>query len=202
MRLVISKQSLRWMQFLLLACAVFAFGYCGFVLLDSWMFQQQEGQQLDVLLANKDAGPALPGGAMGRMEIKRLGISVVVVEGTSTSKLRHAAGHITGTALPGHAGNAGISAHRDTFFRPLRNVKSSDLITFTTPQGEYNYRVVSTQIVRPEDVSVLKASDHEVLTLVTCYPFYFIGSAPDRFIVRADRIPGTVSKNKLLDRTL
>jgi len=90
--------------------------------------------------------------------------------------------------MPGLPGNVGIAAHRDTFFRPLRNVRKDDVITFTTAGAEYRYRVVSMKVVDPNDVSVLNVTDEEVLTLVTCYPFSFIGSAPDRFIVRAERI--------------
>jgi sortase A len=70
----------------------------------------------------------------------------------------------------------------------LRNIRRNDLITFTTPQGEYRYRVVSTRIVSPRDIAVLDPNGNEILTLVTCYPFYFVGSAPDRFIVRAERV--------------
>ena len=134
------------------------------------------------------AGEMPAKGLIGRMKIERLGISVVVIEGINSKTLQRAAGHIPGTALPGEPGNVGISAHRDTFFRPLRNIKGNDVITVTTPNGEFQYRVVSTQIVKPADVAVLKQTEQEVLTLVTCYPFYFIGSAPDRFIVRAHRI--------------
>ena len=111
-----------------------------------------------------------------------------MMEGTSAATLRRAAGHIAGTALPGQPGNAGISAHRDTFFLPLRNIQKQDIITFTTPLGDFRYRVVSTQVVTPDDIAVLNPSRNEVLTLVTCYPFYFVGSAPDRFIVRAERV--------------
>ena len=125
---------------------------------------------------------------IGRIEIQRLGVSVLVVEGTGASALRRAAGHIAGTGLPGQTGNIGIAAHRDTFFRPLRNVQRDDIITLTTLRGEYRYRVVSTKVVDPHDVAVLNPDGTEVLTLVTCYPFYFIGSAPDRFIVRAERV--------------
>jgi len=85
----------------------------------------------------------------------------------------------------------GIAGHRDTLFRPLRNIRQNDVILLTTLQGEYRYRVITTEIVSPSDVSVLSSDDHEVLTLVTCYPFYFVGPAPDRFIVRAQRIAGT-----------
>jgi len=133
--------------------------------------------------------PAIgPNGLIGRIEIQRLGVSVLVVEGTGVSALRRAAGHIAGTGLPGQTGNIGIAAHRDTFFRPLRNVQRDDIITLTTLRGEYRYRVVSTKVVDPHDVAVLNPDGTEVLTLVTCYPFYFIGSAPNRFIVRAERM--------------
>ncbi len=126
-------------------------------------------------------------GLIGRIDIERLGISVIVIEGSSPSILRRAAGHIEGTALPGQPGNVGISAHRDTFFRPLRNIRENDVITLTTPNGEYRYRVVSTQVVNPRDIAVLSPDGDQVLTLVTCYPFYFVGPAPKRFIVRAAR---------------
>jgi sortase A len=102
--------------------------------------------------------------------------------------LRRAAGHIPGTGLPGQPGNIGISGHRDTFFRPLRNIRQDDVITLTTVAGIYSYRVVSIWIVTPSDASVLDPSADEVLTLITCYPFYFVGPAPERFIVRAVRV--------------
>ena len=127
-------------------------------------------------------------GLVGRMAIPRLGISVVVAEGTEEATLRRAAGHILGTGLPGRSGNVGIAGHRDTLFRPLRNIRQDDVIMLTTLQGEYRYRVVSTKVVSPYEVAVLNPDGNEVLTLVTCYPFYFVGPAPDRFIVRAERI--------------
>ena len=118
-------------------------------------------------------------------------MSVAFVEGADTPELRHAAGHISGTALPGENGNTGIAAHRDTFFRPLRNARPNDVIRLTTHDGEYRYQVVSTKIVSPEDVSVLESDGNDILTLVTCYPFYFIGAAPKRFVVRAERLQPT-----------
>jgi sortase A len=91
--------------------------------------------------------------------------------------------------MPAEApGNVGIAGHRDTFFRPLRNIQRNDIITLTTLHGEYRYRVVSTKVVGPYDIAVLDSDGNEILTLVTCYPFYFVGSAPDRFIVRAERV--------------
>ena len=107
------------------------------------------------------------------MQVERLGVSVVVIEGTSNKTLRRAVGHIAGTALPGQPGNVGIAGHRDTFFRPLRNIQPDDIITLTTLRGEYRYRVVSTKVVSPDDVAVLDSDGNQILTLVTCYPFYY-----------------------------
>lgn len=207
MRLVVPRaplrRILRWAQYGLFAGGVAILAYCGFVLTDAWMFQNRERHRLERLLhdrqeanrgAHKTASlagnppPAVIDGLIGRMEIPRLGLSAIVMEGTDKITLRRAVGHIAGTALPGHAGNVGIAGHRDTFFRPLRNIQRNDTITLTTLLGEYRYRVVSTKVVAPYDVAVLDPSADEVLTLVTCYPFYFVGSAPNRFIVRAERV--------------
>jgi sortase A len=182
------------MQRLLFATAAVMLAYCAFVVFDAWTFQKTERRQFDRLLAAtsrvplKSSPPPVAGGLVGRMEIPRLGLSAIVMEGTGSTTLRRAVGHIAGTAMPGQIGNVGLSGHRDTFFRPLRNIQRDDVITVTTLVGEFRYRVVSTRIVGPEDVSVLKAGGRESLTLVTCYPFYFVGAAPDRFIVRAERI--------------
>src|SRR6185437_1300300 len=132
--------------------------------------------------------PPKTGSLIGKVEVERLGLSVALVEGTDAAILQRAAGHIEGTALPGRIGNLGIAAHRDTFFRPLRNIRLGDLIEVTALASTYRYRVTSTKIVRPDDVSVLISDGSEVLTLVTCYPFYYVGPAPSRFIVRAERM--------------
>ena len=123
---------------------------------------------------------------VGKIEIPRLKISAIVKEGVDARTLDVAAGHNPHTALPGQTGNVGVAAHRDTLFRNLKDVRRDDKIMLTTLDGEYVYRVVSFQIVQPTDVSVLDPSpDQKTLTLVTCYPFYFVGHAPKRFIVRA-----------------
>lgn len=126
-----------------------------------------------------------PRDVIGRIEVPRLRLSVVAREGVDTRTLRGAAGHVPGSALPGEPGNAAFAAHRDTFFAPLRDVRKGDGVTVTTPQGEYHYVVASTQIVDPDDVAVLDPTKDATLTLVTCYPFDYFGSAPQRFIVRA-----------------
>jgi sortase A len=180
---------LRWARLCLTICAVGLLAWCGFVLIDARIFREAEDRQLSLAPAGHGIAPlAAAPGLIGRMEIPRLALSVIVMEGTSSRTLRRAAGHVAGTALPGQRGNVGISGHRDTFFRPLRNIERDDVITITTAMGEYRYRVISTVIVGPDDVSVLDASDNETLTLVTCYPFYFVGPAPKRFIVRAERV--------------
>jgi len=103
--------------------------------------------------------------------------------------LRRGAGHIPETAQPGDPGNVGIAAHRDSFFRGLKDVRKNDIIRLETLEGTYRYRVDWTRIVTPEDTAVLDATANPALTLVTCYPFYYVGSAPKRFIVRASREP-------------
>ncbi len=183
---------LQWLAFTLSATLL---SYCAVCLVDARLFQRDAGLEFDYrrsaevsAIPPSTSANVSTSGLIGRLGIPRLGVSVIVVEGTSNSVLRRAAGHISGTGLPGRPGNIGISAHRDTFFRPLRNIRSDDLITFTTLTGEYRYRVVSTRIVSPDNVAVLAPDGGEILTVVTCYPFYFVGSAPDRFIVRAERI--------------
>jgi len=186
---------MRWSRNVLFTAAAGLLGYCGFVLADTWMYQRQASQLFDRARLQVAAIPS-PGtdstsGLLGRMEIPRLGVSVVVAEGTAEATLRRAGGHIPGTSLPGQRGNVGIAGHRDTLFRPLRNIRQNDVITLTTLAGEYRYRVTSTEVVNPADVTVLQSDGHEMLTLVTCYPFYFVGPAPDRFIVRAARVIGS-----------
>lgn len=211
MKVLIRKESLRcllrWTRRLLLAGAISLLSYCGFVLGDAWIFQKRESRNLERRLQQEraastppTASPTLPqeppavaaDGLIGRIEISRLDLSAVVFEGVDKITLRRAVGHIPGTALPGQIGNVGIAGHRDTFFRPLRDIHRDDIITLTTLRGEYRYRVVSLRIVTPDTVSVLDPTGGEILTLVTCHPFYFVGSAPNRFIVRAERVAGSL----------
>lgn len=130
------------------------------------------------------------GELVGRISIPRIGISAIVLEGVGRRTLRRGAGHIPATPLPEEeSGNVGIAAHRDSYFRALKDIREEDTIEFTTLDGTFRYEVEWTKIVQPEDVSVLAPTEEPTLTLVTCYPFYFVGSAPKRFIVRARRIP-------------
>jgi len=136
------------------------------------------------------------GSAVAMLAIPRLGMSTVVVEGAGEHELKLGPGHVRGTSLPGDGGNVGVAGHRDTFFRPLRLIGKNDTIQMTTHDREYLYKVVSTEIVRPEDVRVLYPTGREVLTLITCYPFDFVGAAPKRFIVRAECVNCSVDKGR------
>lgn len=128
------------------------------------------------------------GETIGRIEIPRLQISAMVRQGVDDGTLSRAVGHVPYTALPGSSGNVGLAAHRDTFFRNLRGVKVGDDITIVTPEGKWQYQVDSLNIVTPRNVEVLQPTPEPALTLVTCYPFNYVGSAPDRFIVRARQV--------------
>lgn len=133
--------------------------------------------------------PVDDGSLVGRLEVPRLGLSAIVREGVASQTLRRGAGRIPGTALPWDpAGNVGIAAHRDRVFRPLKDIGKKDIITLTTVEGTYRYQVEWTRIVTPEETEVLHDTPEPTLTLVTCYPFYYVGSAPKRFIVRARQI--------------
>ncbi len=196
---------------MLFGVAISMLGYVAFVLIDTWLFQKAELRHLREMVSERrresqqntpDSPKPVPlknlQGLIGLIEIPRLGLSSIVIEGTTGLVLRRAVGHIQGTAFPGEEGNVGLSGHRDTFFRQLRDIQLDDQITLTTPRGGYQYSVVSTQIVDPSDVTVLAADgDNEILTLVTCYPFSYVGPAPQRFIVRAEKVqilPTTLQK--------
>lgn len=129
--------------------------------------------------------------AIAVLRIERIALEVPIGYGTEERVLRRGAGFIEGTAQPGHPGNVGIAAHRDTFFRPLQGIVPGDLIVLDTPHDTQTYRVTELSIVQPEDVHVLHDRGEAMLTLVTCYPFRFIGNAPQRFIVHA--VPASVS---------
>ena len=122
---------------------------------------------------------------MGRLDIVERKISVVVVEGVDEETLAIAAGHVPGTSLPGSNGNVVIAAHRDTFFRELRNIHAGNTIQLSTPRGTFGYSVTNIEIVNPSETRVLESRGHSELTLITCYPFSFLGTAPQRFIVHA-----------------
>jgi sortase A len=134
--------------------------------------------------------PLRPGALLGRIEISRLDLSAIVREGDDVATLRRAVGHIPGTALPGEFGNAGLAGHRDTFFRSLKDVRVGDRIVVSTPDSVVRYTVTDARVVDPTDLSVLDPTSARTLTLVTCYPFTYIGPAPKRYVVTASEQGG------------
>lgn len=127
--------------------------------------------------------------SLARLEIPRIGLSAMVLEGADSRTLRVGLGHIPGTSSPGDHGNVAIAGHRDTFFRPLRHVEAGDEIVLETPTNAYRYHVTSVEVVSPSDIAVLRSHEKDALTLVTCYPFFYLGRAPKRFIVHAVLAP-------------
>jgi sortase A len=198
-----AKRPLRMAQHGFTVAGVLALGYCLTVFVEAALFQDKAARDFASEPRPSMDRAATPsrlvtaeavtknGGVIGRIEVPRIGLSVIVVEGVDDGDLKLAAGHIPGTALPGEPGNVGIAGHRDTFFRPLRSIRRYDTIILRSLQGAYRYRVVAMKVVLPEDVAVLYPTGRDSLTLVTCFPFDYVGSAPKRFIVRAERMPGT-----------
>ena len=167
--------------------------YAGYVFVDAHDYQAREQGALEesrVKNASRSDAPraVIEGGVIAEMEVPRLGLKVIVVEGDSPRILRRAVGHLPETALPGEWGNIVLPGHRDTFFRPLRNIRSGDAIRLKTSAGDLRYEVESTSVVPPSDVQVLEPSSERTLTLVTCFPFYYVGPAPNCFIVRAHQV--------------
>ena len=214
-----TRSFVRWSGYFFSVVGVVALGYVGFVLAYTWLYQAYLTRRFEQALqgarpsggsverlpstplppATAEANRAraasfgidgLAGSPLGRIEISSVGLVAMVMEGTDGRTLQGAVGHIPGTALPGQRGNVAISGHRDTFFRGLRNIHKDDEITLTTLDGSYHYRVDFTEVVEPTATEVLNDSADAILTLVTCYPFYFVGPAPKRFVVRAHRVFG------------
>ena len=186
---------LRWIERGLLAIGLAHGLWCAFVLIEAHRTQSQPlpARAVPTLPGEEDRPAAAPaaGTLLARLESPTLDLSTAVLEGSDDRTLRRGAGHIEDTPLPGARGNVGIAGHRDTVFRALRRAKTGDALTLTTPDRVYQYRVTRTMIVKPEDVYVLDPTSRPTLTLVTCYPFEFIGHAPKRFIVQAELVTET-----------
>jgi len=156
----------------------------------AWAFDRDLEHPTSPPLKAARAGPLSGNSIVGRIWIPKLRLSAMVREGQDAKTLRRAIGHIPATSLPGQPGNVGVAGHRDTFFRHLGDLRTGDSIGFSTTDGEFRYEVESLSVVGPEDVEVLASSQEKVLTMVTCYPFFYIGNAPKRFIVRAKQVAG------------
>jgi sortase A len=193
-------------------------GYYGYQTVEARIFQREQTAAFEALLASRaltrsaepapalapvpaapaalapPASPASPA-VVGLLDIPRLNISSPVLSGDGAEMLDVAVGHLPDTPKPWESGNSAVAAHRDGLFRPLRNIRPGDDIRIRTVYGDLHYKVRDTKIVAPDDLSVLRSTDEQTLTLITCYPFNFIGHAPKRFIVHADRVPAAGSKS-------
>lgn len=179
---------LRWAARLLQAAGLVCLALFFWYVFEASYFEAELSDTFD---EQRQRSAGRPEGAVqdlvGRLEIPRIGLDVMVLSGVDPATLRRSAGLVPDTARPGKAGNVVIAAHRDTHFRPLRQVKKGDFIQITTLDGRYYYRVQWTAVVGPGDTSVLGPTGKPSLTLITCYPFYYVGEAPQRFIVRASQ---------------
>jgi sortase A len=183
---------LRVACYFFLTLGIIALGYAGFVFADSHAYQALEMKK--IRQADRRAEPRVlaEGDVIGEIQVPRLGLSAIVVQGDSPASLRRAVGHLSKSALPGEWGNVALAGHRDTFFRPLRDIQVGDEIRFKTPSQSFEYRVESVEVVAPGDTQVLAPSTGHDLTFITCFPFHYVGPAPKRFVVHArevDRIP-------------
>ena len=198
-----------WMERLLWVVGFATIAYCAYTVIEAGTTQArlsrallQDRQLLEHLTqsqpsATADSKPdrkearrrtdaAQKQNVVGRLSIPKLGLSAMVLEGDDARTLRVGLGHIPGTAEPGQRGNIGIAGHRDTFFRPLRRIDKGDKVVLETAETTYRYQVSSIEIVEPRNVAALSPHKNDELTLVTCYPFSYLGAAPQRFIVHAE----------------
>ena len=159
------------------------------ITLESRAFQDRMARRLDTLAHGRSAhatrDEARVTGLIGRIEVPRLGLSAMVIEGTGRRALRRGVGHVADSPLPGESGNVVLAGHRDTYFRELKDIETGDLIRITTPDGKYAYQVDSILVVTPDRGDLIADTPQSELTLVTCYPFYWVGPAPKRYVIRA-----------------
>jgi sortase A len=192
-------------QYFFLALAVAFLGLYSYSYFERTVYQAWESREFDRTLERTHAvavasdpmrtigrgvrtSSQASGAVIGRLSVPRLHLSAMVRDGIDRNTLLLAVGHIPATALPGQPGNVGVAGHRDTFFRGLKDLRSGDKIQFSTLHGDFQYVVESLTIVEPDNVGVLAPSSENVLTMVTCYPFFYIGNAPKRFVVRARQV--------------
>jgi sortase A len=192
------NRTLVWLERVLFAVGVTGVSVFALVTVGAAVYQRKQAEAFDEMRAIESLPPApaqlTPGVApadeslIGMLDIPRLDLSTPVVAGDDGATLEIAAGHLPDTPRPWELGNSAIAAHRDGLFRSLKNIRIGDRVIVRTTRGDLEYRVRDTKIVDPKDLSVLAQTDTHTLTLITCYPFGYIGHAPQRFIVHADRV--------------
>ena len=173
---------------------------------DALVYQFRADRELDTAIRSLQAGSSAPetapaatkaksvraklaaGTPLARLSVPRLAVEVVVAEGTDERVLQRALGHLPASARPGEAGNIALAGHRDTFFRFLEQLRVGDEVVLESPAGRDTYRVEWAVVVEPEQVSLVQDSGYAAMTLVTCYPFRYVGNAPYRYVIRAKRL--------------
>jgi sortase A len=176
------------MSWILMAGGILSLAYAGYVMTEASAYQAIEIRKFENPKPRVQPRMLAEGDVIGEIQVPRLGLKAIVVQGDSPRILRRAVGHLLKTALPGESGNIALAGHRDTFFRPLRQIRPGDLVTFDVPGQHFRYEVDSTRVVSPREWRVLRTSTGRDLTLITCFPFSYVGPAPDRFIVHAREI--------------
>jgi sortase A len=187
-----------WMSRALIALGLACLIFYSVVTVHTWRYQRAAKSRVEQMISIERpkavreyvpdvSKPLKTGEIIGRVDIPRLGLSAAVAEGDDDATLGSAVGHLPDTPLPwDRRGNVALAAHRDGLFRSLEGIRLNDDVRVVTSRGEFHYRVAKTHIVDPDDVWVIAPTDTPTITLITCYPFAFIGNAPRRFIVQAE----------------
>jgi sortase A len=171
-----------------LAFGILALSYAGFSFADSHVYQAVETRKFERAIRPPKPRILAEGDIIGEIQVPRLRLNAIVVQGDSSASLRRAVGHLAKSALPGEWGNVALAGHRDTFFRPLRDIRLGDEIRFKTRERSFEYRVESIEVVAPTDIRVLNSSTGHDLTLLACFPIHYLGPAPKRLVVRAREV--------------
>jgi sortase A len=192
------RRATRVAAVLLILAGLVEIAYAAYVVIDARAYQAVEHHRLASRRQEASAAPSARGtvvtslaspvaerAPIGEILIPRLGLMAIVAQGESTTVLQHAIGHLADTALPWESGNVVLAGHRDTLFRPLKWIRIGDAIALHTQYGDFEYVVEWTKVVGPEDVDVVQSTGRSTLTLITCFPFSYVGPAPKRFVVRA-----------------
>ena len=177
-----------WLEWLLLGIAIGCLGTYAYETVEARRFQAERAAEFARAAQAYAPVTVRTGGLVGMLDVPRLNLTTPVIEGDDDSTLKRAVGHLPDTPMPWEGGNSAFAGHRDGLFRPLKDIKVGDEIRFRTSRDEYRYRVTGTAIVTPDDVSVLEPRSQPSLTLITCYPFSYVGNAPKRFIIHAQRL--------------
>jgi sortase A len=174
---------------MVVVAGLFLLGKAAAIRAEGLAWQEAESARFDLVRTTSSSIAApQPGEALARLRVDRLGLEVMVAEGSDEATLASGPGHMQESALPGEPGNCIIAGHRDAEFRLLRDIRAGDVVDLNGWSGTARYRVTAIRIVDRDETGLLTASDEARLTLVTCYPFYYVGPAPQRFIVQAELI--------------